>query len=324
MDFAAILLTLSCSRFTGLTGYFNERSLTNGHTYKGAVPVYMKGMKAPIDFTEDWGVRAIFCDQNDVDKLCHIVSRLRPSKDAFTMTNVTALAGTGLPYSGVQAIGSMEGPTTKGRPAYFHNPLYVHGDEDLLSQQDNAHVDSLDGNGIKIYRAVNPNDDPGSFSTGNTQFAHVTSNANLTKVNHEFLEQTSYESYIDIEPATGLGVRTNLRHGVSHSLWECDPESNDNCKLSKGGKCYSSTYPCSAANVFTPDVIGGKIIPTFWYEDKSQPASDDEITELSSKANGYHGKKKYVFHPLRIQDLPYLTFLFSFEYKTPNSGMGGV
>ena len=282
-----------------MTGYFNERSLTNGHTHKGPIPVYMKGMKAPIDFTEDWGVRAVLCDQNDENKLCHIVSRLRPSKDAFTMTNVTALAGTGLPYSGVQAIGSMEGPTTKGRPTYFHNPLYIHGDEELLSQQNNSHVDSLDGNGIKIYRATDLNDNPGPFSAGNTKFEHLTSNVDLVKVNSVFLEQTQYESYIDIEPATGLGIRTNLRHGVSHSLWECDPESNDNCKLSKGGSCYSSTYPCSAANVFTPDVIGGKIIPTFWYEDKSQPASDDDITELSRKANGYHGKKKVFFYILK-------------------------
>ena len=247
----------------------------------------MKSMKAPISYAEDWGVRPIVCDQNSESKLCHIVSRLRPSKDAFTMTNVTALAGTGLPYSGVQAIGSMEGPTSKGRPTYFHNPLYIYGDEELLSQQNNSHVDFLDGNGIKIYRAVNMDENPGQFSTFNTKFEHLVSNADLTQVSNEFLDQTPFESYIDLEPATGLGIRTNLRYGVSHSLWECDPDSNENCKLSKGGNCYSSTYPCSAANVFTPNVVGGKVIPTFWYEDKSQPASDDDISEMTTMANKF-------------------------------------
>lgn len=105
------------------------------------------------------------------------------------------------------------------------------------------------------------------------------------------------ESYIDLEPATGLGIRSNLRFGVSHSLWECDPESNAHCKLAKfsddSGKCYGSTegdftYPCSASNIFSPDVIGGKIIPSYWVEDKRKEVDDVEVGALTAMASEYH------------------------------------
>ena len=69
-------------------------------------------MKAPVMFKEDWAVRAMICD----DDLCHIVSRLKPLEDAFVGTNVTNLAGVGMPLDGVKAIGKTHGPSNKGRP----------------------------------------------------------------------------------------------------------------------------------------------------------------------------------------------------------------
>lgn len=274
-------------RPTGLTGYFNEISLTYGHTHKGVVSVYMKEMKAPMNFTEDWGVRPIVCDPYSKSNHCHELARLRPAKDAL-QNNFPA--GTGLPYTGLQPIGIMQGPTTKGLPTYFHNPHFMNGDTELLSQQNNSHVDSSDGNGIKLYRPNNFVEDPGSFSAESSNYAHLTDTTALFQINDEFLDQNPYESYIDLEPATGLGIRARFRHGISHSVWECDPVSNDKCKLSKGRNksngCYSSsnqgsTYPCSAANVFSPDVVGGKIIPAFWVDDKQQKATALDIATLS-------------------------------------------
>jgi hypothetical protein len=153
----------------------------------------------------------------------------------------------------------------------------MHGDHVLLSQQSNLHVDSVDGNGIKVYRILDASSDPGAFAEGSDKYQHLT---NITQqlIIEGDSEQNEFESYIDIEPATGLGVRSKIRYGVSHSIWECDPESNEHCKLARysdaSGKCYDSvgafTYPCSASNILTPDVIGGKIVPTYWFEDQKQ------------------------------------------------------
>jgi hypothetical protein len=125
------------------------------------------------------------------------------------------------------------------------------------------------------------------------------------------------QSYLDVEPATGLGIRSKLRVGVSYSIWECDPETNAHCKLSRhsdgSGKCYGTvgdsiftnysnatkkallvaagkndfTYPCSAANVMTPKVVGGKITPMYWYEDARYEPTDARVKEFSdlSKEN---------------------------------------
>jgi hypothetical protein len=141
-----------------------------------------------------------------------------------------------------------------------------------------------------LYRPNNFVEDPGLFSVESSNYAHLTDTSTLFQINDEFLDQNPYESYIDLEPATGLGIRARFRHGISHSLWECDPVSNDKCKLSKARNksngCYSSsnqgsTYPCSAANVFSPDVVGGKIIPAFWVDDKQQKATALDIATLS-------------------------------------------
>jgi len=106
------LLTFHRTFIIGLTGYFNEYTLTYGHTFKQDFPVFIEEMKAPVMFAEDWGLRPIVCD----DDLCHVLARLKPSSDAFAGTNVTNLAGIGLPFNGLQAIGSMQGPSNKGRP----------------------------------------------------------------------------------------------------------------------------------------------------------------------------------------------------------------
>jgi hypothetical protein len=108
-----IVIQFTYTLLLGLTGYFNEISLTYGHTHKGVVSVYMKEMKAPMNFTEDWGVRPIVCDPYSKSNHCHELARLRPAKDAL-QDNFPA--GTGLPYTGLQPIGIMQGPTTKGLP----------------------------------------------------------------------------------------------------------------------------------------------------------------------------------------------------------------
>ena len=183
--------------------------------------------------------------------------------------------------------------------SYVHQPLFFDGDEELLSQQNSSYVSGPSGNGIEIYRARSETTDPGVFTVGG-------SNANYDVVNKAVVEESkdSLQSYFDMEASSGFAVRSKMRFGLSYSLWECDPESNDHCKLGRistgEGKCYAQaakahfqdlninlrtnltavnmsdfSFACSAANIMSPNVIGGKIIPMLWYEDARVEVASD-------------------------------------------------
>lgn len=192
---------------------------------------------------------------------------------------------------------------------YVHQPLFLNGDKELLSQQNSSFVEGDTGNGLKIYVPKDQSTNPGTFTVGgsNAKYELVDEAVLGTKTAH-------LQSNLDLEPATGLGIRSKLRFGVSYSIWECDPESNSNCTLSRhsdgSGKCYSSvgdeiyknynstikalldadgnndfTYPCSAANVFTPKVVGGKITPMYWYENSRTEVGKTDVEDLTALAD---------------------------------------
>jgi hypothetical protein len=179
---------------------------------------------------------------------------------------------------------------------YIHQPLFYNGDETLYSQQNNDHVEKADGNGLEISRGGKVVDK-----------AYVDEHAD------------DLRSHIDIEVATGLGARERMRFGTSYSLWECDPSTNAKCKRglkSKGEhSCYATagttifnalsntdkndlvtmgrndpTYPCSAANLLTPEVVGGKIVPMFWSEESTVHMKKDEIDKVAETAAQYRAE----------------------------------
>jgi hypothetical protein len=47
------------------------------------------------------------------------------------------------------------------------------------------------------------------------------------------------------------------------------------------------TYPCSAANLFLPHVVGGKILPMYWYEGSMVHATVDDIDNLVAYSTSY-------------------------------------
>ena len=69
----------------------------------------------------------------------------------------------------------------------------MHGDHVLLSQQSNLHVDSVDGNGIKVYRILDASSDPGAFAEGSDKYQHLT---NITQqlIIEGDSEQNEFES----------------------------------------------------------------------------------------------------------------------------------
>jgi len=294
---------------TGYTAMVSDTQISNGHWFKKAIPLYIKEMKGPLSFSEDWSIRPIVCGSDP--QLCLYISRFKIASSAFQGTNTTRTIGTGLPYNGLQAIGHFDGPSSNGRPAYINQPNFLAGDSVLFTQQSNAHVDGPSGNGILMYRPKDFGSDPGAFVLGesNTNYRVVDKNLTVSLIN-------SLQSYFDLEPSTGLGIRSKLRLGRSYSIWECDPQSNTKCQLDRQlpgkGRCYNSvgaslftslnstmktlllatnqtsfSFPCSAANVFSPSVIGGKIMPFFWYEDVRKEVDSNDLEPLLDMSRGW-------------------------------------
>lgn len=292
----------------GVFSKVGTAQVSDGYPQKIPHPVYVSDAKRSVDFVFQ-GILPNF-SRNKIcgTDSCVVSARLRPNSTVFSY-NETTTDGTGLPFDGLQPVGHMSGPSTTGRPEYFHQPLYIDGDEALYTQQDNSYAErSAAGNGIKIYRPTTASD-PGAFDPNG-------SNYKLVDKAHVDSQQTVLQSHIDIEVGSGLGARQRMRFGTSYSIWECDPSTNDKCAFAVNSKgensCYTTTgsslfgaksdtdkneleilgrntmtYPCSAANLLTPHVVGGKILPMYWYEESTIHATADEVDLISAYAVSY-------------------------------------
>ncbi len=294
----------------GLTARVGASQISDGIPQNVTRPVYVPDAMKPINFAfegiRDNGVRNQICGRN----ACIVSARLRPIATAFNINKAVA-DGAGLPFDGLQPVGHMNGQSVTGRPEYLHHPLFLFGDTQLYTQQNNSYAETVDGNGIKIYRPSSASSPPGAFDPSN-----IGSNYQLVDKAYVDAQKDALLSHIDIEVATGLAARQRMRFGASFSIWECNPSINLNCKLavkSKGAdSCYGTagaatfeamttadkndlktlgrnnmTYPCSAANLFSPHVVGGKILPMYWYERSTIHATVDEIDVLVAYSASY-------------------------------------
>jgi len=292
----------------GLFVKVGTSQISDGYPMKIPHPVYVPDAKRSVDFVFE-GVREKFV-RNKIcgTDTCVVSARLKPTATTFHKSGDTD--GAGLPYDGLQPVGHVKGPSDSGRPEYLHQPLFFDGDEKLYSQEDCTYVERGDGNGIKIYRPKSDGD-PGAFDES-------ASESTYQLVEKSYVDQNSddFQSHIDIEVATGLGARQRMRFGTSYSIWECNPTSHNKCSLAVGSKgqneCYASagssafdglgvldkndlttlgrnnfTYPCSAANLITPRVVAGKILPMYWFEESTIHATTGEIDALADIAASY-------------------------------------
>jgi hypothetical protein len=289
----------------GLTVKVGASQISDGIPQNVTRPVYVPDAMKPIDFAFEGirnnGVRNQICGRNT----CIVSARLRPIATAFNVNKAVA-DGAGLPFDGLQPVGHMT-----GRPEYLHHPLFLNGDTKLYTQQNNSYAGTVDGNGIKIYRPSSTSASPGAFDPSN-----IGSKYKLVDKAYVDAQKDTLLSHIDIEVATGLAARQRMRFGASYSIWECDPSTNANCKLAVNSKgadsCYGTagaatfeamatadkndlkslgrnnmTYPCSAANMFTPHVVGGKILPMYWYEGSTIHATVDDVDVLVAYSASY-------------------------------------
>ena len=294
----------------GVTVKVGMSQFTDGIPLNVTRLVYVPEAKKSIDFAFEGlrnnGVRNQICGSDT----CIVSARLRPSATAFNVNKAVA-DGTGLPFDGLQPAGHVSGQSVTGRPEYFHQPLFLNGDAKLYTQQNNSYAGRADGNGVKIYRPTSTSSAPGAFDPSNTG-----SNYQLVDKAYVDSQKEVLLSHIDIEVGTGLAARQRMRFGRSYSIWECDPSTNSKCKIAVNSKgadsCYGTAggatfeamvaadkndlktlgrsnlaYPCSAANLLTPHVVGGKILPMYWYEGSTIHANAAEIDVLVAYATSY-------------------------------------
>lgn len=280
-----------------------EVAISNGFPLTRTRYVFDENAKRP--FSYQFQV-AIYGAKGCGTEKCLSAARFHLSNDEFTRTD--SKNGKGLPYNGLQPIGHLV-----GSPMYLHRPFYLNGDEELYSQKNNSYLSKSNGNGVKIYHAGSyGNDinaaDPGSFTVGGT-------NENFKLVDKTWVDgNNNFQSFIDIEGATGITTSSNVSYGFSQSIWECNPKTNAHCKLAaksqKEAACYEDygttyfdalssadksalnslernefTYPCSATNLISPKVTAGKIIPTYWFDSTStiNPKKMDPLVEDGEK-----------------------------------------
>jgi hypothetical protein len=160
--------------------------------------------------------------------------------------------------------------------------FYLTDTEAALSQTDNSERSAPDGGGVSLFRTV----------------ARYGSNTLLetpeliTKDTWAQFGPSSYDGYQSIEPATGATIAGQLANMMSVFSWNCNPALNMSlCDVlmyeNDGSMCYATSegadspymFACSAANVFTPRVQGGKVNPVWWL--LSQPRAEEAYDILT-------------------------------------------
>ena len=268
----------------GLSARGGEASISNGFPLNRTRFVFDENSKRP--FLYEYQVDIYMAKGCGTEK-CLWSARFHLSNDEFTKTGSASENGKGLPYNGLQPLGHLV-----GSPMYLHRPFYLNGDEELYTQKNNSYLSKSNGNGVNIYHAGSYGNnlnaaDPGSFTVGGT-------NEKFQLVDKTWVDGSNFQTFIDIEPSTGITTTSNVSFGFSQSIWECNPETNEHCKIAAKSKkqaaCYEAygtsyfnglssadksslndldrnefTYPCSATNLISPKVTAGKIIPMYWY-----------------------------------------------------------
>jgi len=214
-------------------------------------------------------------------------NRYRASSALLDQTAENQAMGAGVPYAGVQNLAYI-----LGAPTYVSRPLFMFGDPALLTQSSNAdkfmvapRAAGFEG-GIKLYSAYDYKMPHELLDTPRL-------------IDPDFLDENIdyYDTFLDIEPASGKTISAHKRLMASPSVWSCDPARQSSCGLfpaypivaDKSGDCYTAytassgqkPYPCSAANILTPRVMADKAIPAFWM-DQTATLTQDQADKVAT------------------------------------------
>lgn len=188
-----------------------------------------------------------------------------------------------------------------GIPVIMSYPNFFRSDEAMLTQSNNLDKKTSSTSGVILYR---------------TRDGYTKDSPTLETPEQITLEtwdnygDDNFRGFLDIEPATGLTLEGKIANQFSVYLWNCNPKLDSTCNLARNtttrSLCYTNgMLPCSFSNVFTPRVMGSKVIPIYWlYTTPGAPtkASGDLVAGVNTR---YSLSVLVVFVPL-------LTFCITF------------
>eukprot|EP00301_Raphidiophrys_heterophryoidea_P025339 c8481_g1_i1.p1 GENE.c8481_g1_i1~~c8481_g1_i1.p1 ORF type:complete len:778 (-),score=148.24 c8481_g1_i1:104-2176(-) len=161
---------------------------------------------------------------------------------AYPLDVDNGIVGGATPYSGIADISYIA-----GFPAYVSRPLFLYGDAEALHQT--------------------------TCNRTNPQTATVSCSGINIMIDGESAlpDPVLYETYLNVEPATGLTMEGHKRLMASFGLYKC---------VSKLQGC-TPYFGVGLANLLSPYVPGGKVIPQYWMDETSQ-ATDDQVSKFKS------------------------------------------
>lgn len=244
----------------GITTGMFEYDLTDGKPLNDEEQVWAPFRLDSLDFKHDESFR-----YQELQ-----VALMKPAiQTAFTDSEIESRQKNGeMPYPNQKNVAY-----SRGVPVVVGYPNFYKVNEDILSQSSNAARLAPDGAEIQLYR-TRAGYDPDSEALADP--ARITT-ASL----NAFADD--YGGDIVIEPASGIALDASVVTMISNFAWQCDPRLDTTCRLvasaynASDPQCYIGSgmqMPCSVANVFTPKVHGGKLMPSGWIRSLAVPSAD--------------------------------------------------
>lgn len=196
----------------------------------------------------------------------------------FTDAEIEARQRTGeMPYPNQKNVAH-----SKGVPVVLGYPNFYKVDPVILSQSSNSDRFAPAGSEIHLFRTRDGYEPDSALL------------ATPARVTTESLEAfgEEYEGDLIIEPATGVTLDARVVTMISNYVWQCNPTLEASCGFqfstfdAGDPLCYGNgvtQLPCSVANVFTPKVHGGKVMPIFWIRSLAIPSEElvDKLLAVS-------------------------------------------
>ena len=162
----------------------------------------------------------------------------------------------------------------EGAPVIMSQPNFYATEQEMLSQSSNIERGSPSQVGVKLYRTRD------GYHGASRALAEPEQITDATWENHA----NDYAGYLHVEPATGVALEGAIVNMLSTFTWNCNPLKDSTCTFKATAynasslMCYGDgvkMMPCGATNVFTPLVMGGKVLPVYWL--RNRPEAPDYV-----------------------------------------------
>jgi hypothetical protein len=166
---------------------------------------------------------------------------------------------------------------TDGGPIVMAMPHFYSSDPSMLTQSSNIKLGTPSTVGVELYRTRD----------GYSRKSKLLDAPELVTVDTwDKYGYSDYQGYLHIEPASGVALSGSQVNQLNTFTWNCNPQLDSTCSFKATAydaskpMCYiagGKMMPCSAANVFTPRVMGSKVMPLYWL--RSKPEAPEWVGE---------------------------------------------